>query len=713
MRICFYQNEKSPPEPAEISRDDLIRCLSDFRRGPCTTETCIGDKCPHKYGPAWSPTELVPGAEDRCVENIAAVTAAVYDLDDISADLGWLERLVNSGLGCVLHSSHRHKPDAIRLRLLLWLDEPVPASRWLAFWNEVARRYEIPADPACKDASRLYFLPSAPIGAEIERKVFPGRDLNTAEILAALPAPQMPAPSPIAIPVRRDNVRPREIADLLIPAWPKKGRHVASLALSGALARQGWDVDAIAECTTLIGAAVNGDDGEPHKRQRQAYDSVTKLGEGNRVTGFTYLEAYGVPEDVITRVQDRLYVNTPESRHLRKLFDQFPRLDGCSGSCMRQEDKEADALDGLFLDNIRDRKQPPVRLYTTGVEALDKLTGGGFATGYIWTTLAPPGNGKSAWMINAALAAEEQVPILIVTTELDAREYAARFDAHISDVAWRDLVTGEAKATVKHNGKRIAILEYAQLPHATDEALAFIARVIAMMRSRFGVSPILMMDYLQDFANRAHSDFRVGVTVVSRALLSISKQEDCAVVLISSVSRAWYGQAKAEALRQSEDPGIYLSAGKESGGIDFDSAVVMFIDLDHESKLARFAIAKARRGDLGFVGMEFHGASGRWCYKPEAATMLLQKKEGSKAGNTNGRAETDDAQALNFIRELHPAMLPASENKFVNLISADDAHPMYLPQKRARAAFKRLVTRNELILQGGVYVIAPVTANIE
>lgn len=710
MKVCFFDNEKAAPVPAERTPADLVLLLSEFRRGACTSANCAGDKCPHKYGPAWAPIELLPGAIDRRASSIAAVTAAVFDLDGIPDDLGWMAQILNQGLACTLHSSHRHTPSEVRLRLIIWLDEPVPAAHWTSFWGALVALYDIPCDPACKDVSRLYFLPSAPIGAETEFRHFPGRELCTADILAKLgPAAVAAATTPAPPPRPAGPLPARDIANTLIPHWPKKGRHLASLALSGGLARQGWDRDAIAECTTLIGAAVNGDDGEPQKRLRQAEDSIQKVIEGRFATGFTSLKTFGIPECVIDCVQ---VILSPQSEI--DAFRDALNLKRSTGPDLLPATSDGDTdpdemtLHGFMVDSIKTRALPPIRLYSTGVPALDALTGGGFATGYIWTTLAPPGSGKSAWLINAALAVEgapdNSAPVLLITTELDAREYVARFDAHLSDVAWRDIVTGEVKASRLCTGRRIAIVEYADLPHTTEDALAFIAKLVEVMKAKYGVAPIVMMDYLQDFANRAHADFRVGVSLVSRALLTIAKQHDCAVVLVSSVSRAWYGQAKAEAMRTpTSEAGVYMSAGKESGGIDFDSAVVMFIDLEQSTKLARFAVAKARRGDTGFIGMEFFGASGRWVYKPEALNTL--SAPGKNAKKVEESQAAVDTIVLEHIRKLdEPGLMTGNQ-----LVAALEGTPNaaskggQLSRKEILGAVLRLKTRNLIVLRENKY----------
>jgi len=110
----------------------------------------------------WMPIVLRDGAEARRRrDTVAAVWALVADLDDA----GSLEVVEDAaqGLRHVWHTTISHTPEAPRARLVLPLARPVPAEEWPAVWAAGARwagARGLSVDSACKDSSRLYYLPA-------------------------------------------------------------------------------------------------------------------------------------------------------------------------------------------------------------------------------------------------------------------------------------------------------------------------------------------------------------------------------------------------------------------------------------------------------------------------------------------------------------------------------------------------------------------------
>jgi hypothetical protein len=107
--------------------------------------------------PAWSPAQLLPGAR-RANDNVATVSCIVLDYDDgTSLDLAlgpWLD------WPCLWHTSWSHTEEVPRFRLVVPLERAVPARAWRWVWAWAAQRAAGNIDGACKDASRLYFLPA-------------------------------------------------------------------------------------------------------------------------------------------------------------------------------------------------------------------------------------------------------------------------------------------------------------------------------------------------------------------------------------------------------------------------------------------------------------------------------------------------------------------------------------------------------------------------
>ncbi len=106
--------------------------------------------------PAFSPTAFNPPR--RRAAHATKVSMAVLDYDDGTtvdeAMLDW------SGWFSIIYSTWSHSVDHPKYRVVLPLRQPVPAAHWGAAWAWLFKRARGRIDAACKDASRLFFLPA-------------------------------------------------------------------------------------------------------------------------------------------------------------------------------------------------------------------------------------------------------------------------------------------------------------------------------------------------------------------------------------------------------------------------------------------------------------------------------------------------------------------------------------------------------------------------
>lgn len=105
----------------------------------------------------WSPVTLKEGTTRRCKESIESVTALVIDYDS-GATLG--EATNQLDCSWMAYTTHSHRQEHPKFRLVLPLLRPVPAEAWPAFWREAVEDIAPRADQACKDASRIFYVPS-------------------------------------------------------------------------------------------------------------------------------------------------------------------------------------------------------------------------------------------------------------------------------------------------------------------------------------------------------------------------------------------------------------------------------------------------------------------------------------------------------------------------------------------------------------------------
>ena len=127
---------------------DLFARLSKFRSGS-------------KNGPAWSPVRI---QGDRADANVTAITSAVFDVDGAApAQMAQTIALIEAaGIASLIHSTHSHRVARPSLRLVSTVSRVVLPHELPAVRGAIIARFQIPADPATGDLSRIYFLPTRP-----------------------------------------------------------------------------------------------------------------------------------------------------------------------------------------------------------------------------------------------------------------------------------------------------------------------------------------------------------------------------------------------------------------------------------------------------------------------------------------------------------------------------------------------------------------------
>ncbi len=165
------------------------------------------------------------------------------------------------------------------------------------------------ADPASTDVSRLLRLPGTlNWPGESKRSKYGRAEPTLAEVVEldlsrACPIGLLPAAPPVAAEPGESRAIP-DFAGLppddkllaavqaLAAAWPASGRHLASLALCGALARQGWPAEHVAEFVYAVCETAQPGNGDYAKRLSQAERSVEMARAGEATQGWPSLEQH-------------------------------------------------------------------------------------------------------------------------------------------------------------------------------------------------------------------------------------------------------------------------------------------------------------------------------------------------------------------------------------------------------------------------------------
>ena len=288
--------------------------------------------------------------------------------------------------------------------------------------------------------------------------------------------------------------------------------------------------------------------------------------------------------------------------------------------------------------------------FTTGLEGLNTKIGGLHKSDLI-VVAGRPGMGKSALGTNMAFAAARRflrdtedgidpaksagAPAVLFSLEMSADQLATRILSEQSGITSENLRTGRISQQEFRDLARAAA-ELQNLPLYIDDTPGL---TIAALRTRArrlkrqkGIG-LIVVDYLQLLQGTGRAganENRVQeISEISRGLKTLAKELDVPVVGLSQLSRA---------VEQREDKRPQLSDLRESGSIEQDADIVLFIyredyylkavepdfplpeEIDKQAKYqawkekfdpvagkAEIIVSKQRHGSTGIVRVRFDG----------------------------------------------------------------------------------------------------------
>jgi hypothetical protein len=171
----FAGIDRPAVEQKTLSLDELRQMLGKFE--------ILADK---RRGRCWSPTRFADGASSRGNAGVREVSALVFDVDRVPPDP---ERL--DGVYWLGHAPWSHRPEQPKWRVIIPLATPVSATNWRDVWQHARAALCPEADPASKDPSWAYWLPSHSGGVTAKATCHDGPLLN-ASTLPRPPEPERP-----------------------------------------------------------------------------------------------------------------------------------------------------------------------------------------------------------------------------------------------------------------------------------------------------------------------------------------------------------------------------------------------------------------------------------------------------------------------------------------------------------------------------------------
>jgi replicative DNA helicase len=244
----------------------------------------------------------------------------------------------------------------------------------------------------------------------------------------------------------------------------------------------------------------------------------------------------------------------------------------------------------------------------SGYRELDRLTSG-FQPGNLIVVAARPSMGKSALglCIAANLAVRHETPVALFTLEMSKSEVTQRFMCSEAKVESQRLRTG--KLAVDDWPRLTAACDkLAKAPIYVDDTgsitMMEIRSKARRLKSREPNLGLIVVDYMQLMTSGATAENRVQeVSQISRSLKQLARDLDVPIIALSQLSRA---------VEQRHDKRPILSDLRESGSIEQDADLVMFIyrdeyynDESDQQGIAEVILAKHRNGPTDSLKLSF------------------------------------------------------------------------------------------------------------
>lgn len=209
---------------------------------------------------------------------------------------------------------------------------------------------------------------------------------------------------------------------------------------------------------------------------------------------------------------------------------------------------------------------------TSGLDDLDEITMG-FEPSRVYVVGARPSEGKSALLLNFALAAAEQVPVGFISIESSRHELLERAFANLSGIDGYALRRGTFRPAAMHDMTEAAT-QLTSLPlYVADRPNMQLAELKSRARRmvrNYGAR-LILIDYLQLVQLPGQMSDYERVSQVSVAVKALSRELEVPIIAAAQLNRG---------AEEGKNRRPRLSDFKNSGQIeqDADTAILIYID---------------------------------------------------------------------------------------------------------------------------------------
>lgn len=230
----------------------------------------------------------------------------------------------------------------------------------------------------------------------------------------------------------------------------------------------------------------------------------------------------------------------------------------------------------------------------TGIYSLDYLTYGGFNAGNLVILAARPSVGKTAVMLQMAMAAAKAgKSVNLYNLEMTNTELAQRMLFATGRLTPLQMARGE----VEWKEFELASGEYASRPLYLNDSVSTAEEIISRisLNAQRGKCDIAFIDYLGLIQMSSRLQLKEAIAEVTKRLKNVAKEYRIPIVLLCQLNRA----------SASENRPPMMHDLRDSGAIEQDADIILMLErsADNEGEINMW-VRKNRQGKAGDVKVE-------------------------------------------------------------------------------------------------------------
>jgi replicative DNA helicase len=279
------------------------------------------------------------------------------------------------------------------------------------------------------------------------------------------------------------------------------------------------------------------------------------------------------------------------------MMQRFNKIRTFDGKSAKHTQKLSEAVSAAY-DHTDAAARGEIQFVMTDFIDLDKMLGGISAPDLL-IIAGRPGQGKTAFLVSVAMnVAKQKKRVAFFSLEMKNTQIAMRLLAQASGVSYDKQKTGKLAESdwAKYTNAVEHLSAFEDYPIYINDLPSIKPSQIRRELMRIGSADLVIVDYVGLADSDGKYDTRaLEVSAIMKSFKAVCKEFDIPMLAAAQLSRA---------VEQRQNKKPILSDLKESGGIEENADIVMFIHRpDEESNNTEIIVAKHRNGQVGTIDL--------------------------------------------------------------------------------------------------------------